>query len=296
MRLPFIVLLALAAVVSDGASAITTTIARFTLVNRDDAPTKRLLRSDAAARVDGNDDGEERVGILDGLVKLFNPSSALTPAQRQVAGLAKLANKDLTKAFKSLKLNKFKSVKVKKLNLEDVDKLFTGEKYKLWAIHMGRWNKQQPIENRYNVAKMFNQELGSEKAFKVFNIASTSANPTVKTMGDNFQVQLLRQVANAGDDYTKIHSIVGSDEAAVKWFNLALQSTSKRDQEAGKRAAAPFLRKWAKEGKTHGDVVNMSPSLGDQYTNMLISMAAGANRRESDLVRAAGRSVITTRV
>ncbi|OWY93469.1 RxLR effector protein, partial [Phytophthora megakarya] len=103
MRLQVILLLALVAMFSGCAPATARS-------NRDDASTKGFLRTD-------DDNGEERAVKFDGLAKLFKPP--LTPVERRAAELAKLAKmKDLTKAFKYLKLNKFKSVKVKELKLE----------------------------------------------------------------------------------------------------------------------------------------------------------------------------------
>ncbi|OWZ16301.1 hypothetical protein PHMEG_0009922 [Phytophthora megakarya] len=168
MRAQLAVLLALAAVLSGGVSTTAMTKASV-MVHRNDAPTKQLLRSDATSRITDDDYGEERNGLVEGMTKIFQQSFSLT--------------------------RKFKNVEVNKLKLEDVEKLFTSEKYQGWVSDIIRWNDNK---NRYtsslNVNTLFNEELGPEKAFKVFNIASRSANPAVKRKGDRFQLQLLRQL------------------------------------------------------------------------------------------------------
>ncbi|OWY95708.1 Avirulence (Avh) protein [Phytophthora megakarya] len=284
MRLQLNVLLTLATILL---CATKTTKARSVLINEDineDDPTKRLLRSD----VPGDDDGEERA-MIEGLTKLVNPSR-LTAVQRLEAALAKLANKhpySITEAFKSLKLDKFKNVKAENLKVNDVDKLFTGKKYDLWYTSLGRWNNRQQRKYRTNVAQMFNQELGSKKAFEVFSVAATSKNRKVQDFGNNFQTQLLKQLYDGKGDYQKISSILGSDEAAAKMFGSAQLSSNEYDQRLGEWFAKPLLRKWIDQGKSGDEVVKISPALRNQYSDMLVSRAAEANGRANDLARAA---------
>ncbi|OWZ11083.1 hypothetical protein PHMEG_00015949 [Phytophthora megakarya] len=216
--------------------------------------------------------------MFDGFGTLVKPFTKIK-STFQGAAVTKLAkNYDLTGAFKYLKLDKFKSVE--SLHLKDVDKLFASKKFNLWSAYLPRWNKQHSNEP-YSVAKMFSQELGATKALDVFAVASTSKNPKVVQMGNNFQGQLLREFSRAGDDFDRIALQLGEGKAGNMFYN-AIKSTSDSDSRLGERYAAKLLTKWATEGKNHDDVVKMVPSLGDSYTNMLLSLAIRANGRAND--------------
>ncbi|OWY98432.1 hypothetical protein PHMEG_00030805 [Phytophthora megakarya] len=185
----------------------------------------------------------------------------------------------MSEAFKSLKLNKFKNVK--KIKLKDVDALFTGKKYDLWYTYLGRWNNRQGGNYRTNVFKVFKEELGTIQALNMFAVASTSKNPKVKQLGNDFQGQLLREFSNAGDDFDRIALQLGEAKAGNMFYN-AIKSTSDSDSRLGERYTAKLLTKWATEGKNHDQVVKMVPSVGDEYTNMLLSLAIRANGRAND--------------
>ncbi|OWZ04425.1 hypothetical protein PHMEG_00023681 [Phytophthora megakarya] len=257
MRLQLIVLLALV-VVSGDTSATTATSARSIVVNQDDIQVKQLLRSDATDHVD-KDEGE-RATWSNGLTNLIKPRpKMLTKLEMENLGLANLAKKyDLTGAFKSLKLKQFKNV----------DELFTSKNYKQWFSYMVYWNSQSKNKH-FTVAKMFNKQFGSKKAFQIFTDAAASSHPDVKRMGEAYQVQLFKEFHKAGDNYKKIIKRLNSEEAAGKMFAAVIKSPSQSDKDLGESFAIPLLNKWAKEGKLHEDVVKIDRSLDEPYVYVL---------------------------
>ncbi|OWZ03828.1 hypothetical protein PHMEG_00024376 [Phytophthora megakarya] len=285
MRFQLIVLFVLTTCVvfcGDTTAAITTRT-RFIAVNQYGAPAKRLLRADATPHTDNNGE-EERAAWIDKLTQIFKTKPKVDPTVKiltkldlQDPDLKKFTQKyDLTGAFKALKLNKFKTV----------DELFTSRNYEKWYAYMLSWNTQSN-KKPYTVAKMFNKQFGSKKAFKMFTEATKSKNPFVQQMGHEYQIQLFYQFYKTGDKYKKFVKILGSEEEAGKMFAALTKSPSWNDRQMGGNFATALMNKWADKGMTHAQVVKIDQSFDDPYFYVLTLKAREKQGEPAAKARAA---------
>ncbi|KAG7386834.1 hypothetical protein PHYPSEUDO_015232 [Phytophthora pseudosyringae] len=223
MRLQFLVLLALAAVLA-GADADATTVKTQSIMNRQsDARAKRHLRSDGAVGVDD----EERAWYHD-LAKLIKPN---TKFDNPV--LAKLAGKSLNGAYKSLGLK----------NMKTVDEIFSSSAFATWTTYMSHLNANSG--NRPStVAKFFSKKFGDKQAAEMFATASKSSDDVVSRMGAAYEYQLLRQWAEAGKTSKQVTKISPSleGEYATLLVKLAVEAEGKSTQLAKANAAKKAAR------------------------------------------------------
>ncbi|KAG7382639.1 hypothetical protein PHYPSEUDO_004670 [Phytophthora pseudosyringae] len=229
MRPQFILLLALAAVLTGADASTTTTKAHSIAVDQNDSPAKRMLRSYTTA-----DEGEER-GRYGAITKVFKSKKVSTNLELLSPDLVKLAKmkKDLNGAFKYLKLNKITSA----------DDLFTNPAYTTWLSYMVHRNSQSKNEP-FTVAKFFNKKLGDEGAAKLFDSAIKSADPQVSRMGQAYGGQLLKEWAQAGKHYDEVARIAPAFAPTYEatLINLARAAQKKTTALAKARVAANAAR------------------------------------------------------